>query len=319
VTWSARHNRPGPFEFQAMTIQPTDEELLTAVDPQAFGVFYARHLQGVERYFARRVANRDAAADLAAETFAAALVARRRFVPGETPAAGWLYTIAARRFVDHQRRAAVAQRARKELESEARIAERWSVPAAEPEAEPALLRSLPEDQRRAVAAHVLRAQSYEQIAAVSGASEASIRQRVSRGLRTLRAPLGVYRAAQDLMRQDHPYAFAGGHETFLGAIDPRAPLDCSSAASLLLKRAGALDSDTALTSGRFAGEWGVVGEGRHVTLWANDEHVWLEFKLDADHGERFDPTPSRLAPDPGWLAHRAGPKHEFIPRHLPGL
>ena len=302
-----------------MTTHPTDEELLCSVDPQAFGVFYARHLDGVERYFARRVANRELAADLAAETFAAALVARRRFVPGGTPAAGWLYTIAARRLVDFQRRAAVEQRARETLESEARVQARWASPSLDDDAEPALLRSLPEDQRRAVAAHVLRAQSYEQIATVAGASEASIRQRVSRGLRTLRVPLAVYRAAQELMRQDHAYRFGGGHKTFLGAIAPRAPLDCSSAASLLLKRAGTLDSDTALTSGRLANEWGVLGEGRHVTLWANDEHVWLEFKLDGDHGERFDPTPSRLAPDPGWLAARSGPKSEYIPRHLQGL
>ena len=156
-----------------MTTHPTDEELLSSVDPQAFGVFYARHLDGVERYFARRVANRELAADLAAETFAAALVARRRFVPGGTPAAGWLYTIAARRLVDYQRRAAVEQRARESLESEARVESRWAAPSVEDDAEPALLRSLPEDQRRAVAAHVLRAQSYEQIATVAGTSEAS--------------------------------------------------------------------------------------------------------------------------------------------------
>ena len=179
----------GPFEFLAMTNHPTDEALLTAVDPQAFGVFYARHLDGVERYFARRVANRELAADLAAETFAAALVARRRFVPGGTPAAGWLYTIAARRLVDFQRRAAVERRARESLESEARVEARWAAPSVDDDAEPALLRSLPDDQRRAVAAHVLRERSYERIATVSGASEASIRQRVSRGLRTLRAPL----------------------------------------------------------------------------------------------------------------------------------
>ena len=149
-----------------MTTHPTDEELLTSVDPQAFGVFYARHLDGVERYFARRVANREPAADLAAETFAAALVARRRFMPGATPAAGWLYTIAARRLVDYQRRAMVEQRARESLESEARVDARWASPSVDDGGEPALLRSLPGDQRSAVAAYVLAAQSYEEIASV---------------------------------------------------------------------------------------------------------------------------------------------------------
>jgi RNA polymerase sigma factor (sigma-70 family) len=302
-----------------MTTHPTDEVLLTARDPQAFGAFYARHHDGVERYFIRRVGDRETAADLAAETFAAALVARRRFVPGATPAAGWLYTIAARRYVDHQRRCAAAARARESLESEARLVEAVAAPELDGAVEPELLRHLPDDQRRAIAAHVLRAQSYDEIATVTGASQASIRQRVSRGLRTLRAPLLIYRVAQELARQDRAYAFGGGHRTFLGAVGPRDPLDCSGAASLLLRRAGALDSDTAWVSRDFAEKWGVAGEGRHVTLWANDEHVWLEFNIDSDHSQRFDPTPSRLHPDCGWLARQDGPRRECAPRHLPGL
>jgi hypothetical protein len=240
-------------------------------------------------------------------------------VPGGAPAAGWLYTIAARRLVDYRRHAAVEERAREALEAEARVESRWGAPPVEDDAEPALLRSLPDEQRRAVAAHVLRAQGYDRIAARAGASEASIRQRVSRGLRTLRAPLLVYRAAQELARQDRAYAFGGGHRTFLDAVGPREPLDCSGAASLILKRAGALDSDTAWVSAHFADDWGVPGEGQHVTVWANDGHVWIEFRLDGDHGERFDPTPSRLAPDPGWVAARPGPKSEYTPRHVPGL
>jgi hypothetical protein len=34
---------------------------------------------------------------------------------------------------------------------------------------------------------------------------------------------------------------------------------------------------------------------------------------------RFDPTPSRLAPNSGWLSTGAGPTREFTPRHWPGL
>jgi hypothetical protein len=36
---------------------------------------------------------------------------------------------------------------------------------------------------------------------------------------------------------------------------------------------------------------GEPGEGRYLTVWANGEHVWVEFKLDADHDERLDPQP----------------------------
>jgi RNA polymerase sigma factor (sigma-70 family) len=302
--------------------QTPDDALLASTDPEAFGVFYARHLAGVEAYFARRVNDRDTAADLAAETFASALIARRRFVAGDTPAAGWLYTIAARRYVDFQRRGAVERRAREAAISQARRAE-WSIApfsaVLETEPESGLLRHLAPEQRQAIAAHVLQERDYGHIAAESGTSEASIRQRVSRGLRSLNAPLRVYRAAQELARQDRVYRFAAGHGVFLTSIGAREPLDCSSSASLILKRAGVFDPDPAWTSGQLAEHWGQVGEGRYLTVWANDEHVWLEFKLDADHGERFDPTPSRLAPNSGWLSRHAGPTREFTPRYWPGL
>jgi hypothetical protein len=64
---------------------------------------------------------------------------------------------------------------------------------------------------------------------------------------------------------------------------------------------------------------GKPGEGRYVTVWAEEDHVWLEFKLDADHGERFDPTPSRLAPHSGWLRKSPPPRGDSMPRHWPGL
>jgi RNA polymerase sigma factor (sigma-70 family) len=300
----------------------SDEELLGSDEPEAFGVFYARHLPGIRAYFARRVEDRETAADLAAETFASALVARRRFVPGSTPAAGWLYTIAARRFVDFQRRRAVAQRTREAAVSDAAAADRWTpAPPAILAAglEPGLLRHLPPDQRQALVAHVVQGRGYGEIALDFQTSEASVRQRVSRGLRALRDPLRVYRAAQELARQDRAYRYGGGHGAALACVGPRDPLDCSSSTSLILLRAGLFDPGRPWTSGRFADEWGQLGEGRYLTVWANGEHVWLEFKLDADHGERFDPTPSRLAPNSGWLSRRSGPTREFTPRHWPGL
>jgi hypothetical protein len=73
---------------------PTDEELLTSDDTEAFGLFYDRHVRALLRYFARRAGSPEVAADLTAETFASALLARRRFKPGGPPAAAWLYAIA---------------------------------------------------------------------------------------------------------------------------------------------------------------------------------------------------------------------------------
>jgi RNA polymerase sigma factor (sigma-70 family) len=296
----------------------TDEELLISGDPEAFGLFYSRNLPGVETYFARRV-GRVPAADLAAETFASALVARRRFVAGNTPAAGWLYTIAARRLVDFRRRALVRQHTLEALASEATSHEPPPISEIVAELEPGLLRHLPRDQRDAIVAHVLQDRDYRQIAAESHASQASIRQRVSRGLSALREPLQVYRAAQALARQDRTYRFGGGHCKDLSSIGPREPLDCSAAASLILLQAGLLERGPAWISARLAEAWGEPGEGSYVTVWANEEHVWIEFKLDSDHGERFDPTPSRRAPNNGWMPNKQGPTRDFIPRHWAGL
>ena len=309
-----QHKRGG-----RVPVGPTDEELLVSADPRDFGHFYARHLPGVENYFARRV-GRAAAADLASETFAAALVARRRFVPGSTPAAGWLYTIAARRLVDDRRRKLVQQRALEALISDVEVRD----PAATSsgiadELDAGLLRHLPPKQREAIVAHVIRERDYDQIATQSQASEASIRQRVSRGLSELRRPLQLYRASQQLAHEARTYRFGGGHGKDLRSLEPREPLDCSSSASLILSRANLFQPGPAWNSGHLAECSGHAGEGRYVTVWANEEHVWIEFKLDAEHGERFDPTPARLAPNSNWIRNDSGPKHEFLPRHWPGL
>jgi RNA polymerase sigma factor (sigma-70 family) len=304
----------------AVRATPTDEELLTSLDPQAFGVFYARHLRDVEAYFGRRV-GQGAAADLAAETFASALVARRHFVARETPAAGWLYTIAARRLVDFQRRGLIRQRTLDALASEAALrpsTAAFSTTVAA-DLDTGLLRHLPRDQRHAILAHFVEGRDYRHIASAARVSEASIRQRVSRGLNTLRGPLRVYRAAHELARQDRTYRLGGGHFKHLAAIGPRDPLDCSASTSLILRRAGFFEPGSASTSSGFAEAWGRPGEGRYLTVWANEEHVWIEFKLDADHGERFDPTPSRMAPNAGWMSAKAGPTRDFHPRHWPAL
>ena len=69
-----------------------DERLLTETPttPAAFGVLYRRHENAVLGYFLRRTGDADIAADLAAETFAAALLGARRFKPERGEAVGWL-------------------------------------------------------------------------------------------------------------------------------------------------------------------------------------------------------------------------------------
>ena len=184
----------------------SDDELLVSTDPEAFGAFYGRHAGNVQRYFAWRTGDRELAADLTSETFAAALLARRRFTPGGAPAEAWLYMIAARRLVDHRRRSAGEQRMRDgllgdidEAREDERIADllRDGVSLA-------MLNQLPAEQRAAVGAHVLVGSGYQELSEQAGISQAGARQRVSRGLAALRATMRAYRAADELAGQSRP-------------------------------------------------------------------------------------------------------------------
>src|SRR4051812_43911602 len=92
-----------------------DEALLAAGDGRSFETFYLRHVDAILSYFARRVHDPEVAADLTAETFAAALEGQRRFRPERGSAIAWLYGIAGHQLSQYRRRGAVAERARRRL------------------------------------------------------------------------------------------------------------------------------------------------------------------------------------------------------------
>ena len=172
---------------------PTDEELLASHDSEAFGVFYDRHVHALLGYFARRTRDPEVAADLTAETFASAIVAQDRYVPTEAPALAWLYTIASRRLLDYQRRGAVERRMRRSLAMQRPPLSEQDEALIEllaHDAVGALLAALPAEQRDAVAAHVVDGRGYPELAGELRTSEAAVRQRVSRGLATLRRRIG---------------------------------------------------------------------------------------------------------------------------------
>jgi RNA polymerase sigma-70 factor (ECF subfamily) len=172
---------------------PTDEELLASGDREAFGVLYDRHVRAVLSYFARRTRDPEVAADLTAETFAAAIVSQYRYSAARGPAVAWLYTIAARRLADYQRRGAVERRACRAL-----ALERPPLSGEDAEmirvlgesAVATLLAELPPDQSDAVGAHVVEDRGYPELADALHTSEAVVRKRVSRGLATLRRYVG---------------------------------------------------------------------------------------------------------------------------------
>jgi RNA polymerase sigma factor (sigma-70 family) len=175
-------------------IQRTDDELLCSVDPEAFGEFYDRHVRSLLGYFARRTHDPEVAADLTAETFASALVARRRFKPGGAPAAAWLFAIAARRLADYQRRGRVEQRMRRSLEMERRDvsgSDAEMIRLLGEDAAESMLAELPPEQRALIAAHVLDERPYDELAGELDTSEPALRQRVSRSLAALRRRKGT--------------------------------------------------------------------------------------------------------------------------------
>jgi RNA polymerase sigma factor (sigma-70 family) len=172
----------------------TDEELLARQDGPSFELFYGRYFERVLSFFSRRTANAELAADLTAETFACALVGRRRYRRRGGAADSWLFAIAYHKLADSQRRGYAEDRARRRLGMErieltnddvARI-DRLGEPSRVSE----LVASLPSEQQDAIRAHVVYERSYRDIAAAMDTSEVVVRKRVSRGLATLRGRIG---------------------------------------------------------------------------------------------------------------------------------
>jgi RNA polymerase sigma factor (sigma-70 family) len=175
-----------------MTDSRTDEELLAAVsaEPEAFGVLYRRHVRPLLGYFVRRTGNAELAADLCAETFAAALHGVDRFDPRRGPAVAWLYGIARHQLTQAARRGVVEDRARRRLGMAPLALSHAAIEEIEAEAGDvamAALDALPADQREAVRARIVDERDYADIARSTRTSEAVIRKRVSRGLAGLRA------------------------------------------------------------------------------------------------------------------------------------
>ena len=171
----------------------SDDELLrrTADDREAFGEFYDRHVRGVLAELRQQRLPAEEALDLTAEVFATALIASRRYRPGEAPARAWLLGIARNKLAHRHRRAAIETAARRKLgmprltysdEALERVEE---LLGKEPSRYTNGAAALPAAERDAVVARVIEERDYDEIAAATGASQAAIRQRVSRGLAKL--------------------------------------------------------------------------------------------------------------------------------------
>lgn len=163
-------------------------------DEGAFTVLYRAYLPLVLRWSVRSTGDRELAADLTAEVFAAALLACRRYRPDAGPVGAWLIGIANNKLRESRRRRRIEDSARRRLALEPVALtdadlERVDELVGMDERLHALVLELPAEQREAVVARVIDERSYREIAAELRCSESVVRQRVSRGLRAVRSEL----------------------------------------------------------------------------------------------------------------------------------
>jgi RNA polymerase sigma-70 factor (ECF subfamily) len=172
----------------------TDAALMraAATDARAFRELYDRYAERVHGYHLRRTRDREAALDLAAETFAQAWLSRTRFRDEAGGSAGpWLFAIARHVVLASVERGRIERRAVTRLG----LLESLDRPATSEPDETWLdgldeaLADLPEGQRTAIELRVVDDLSYEAVGDALGTSPRAARVRVHRGLRTLRSLL----------------------------------------------------------------------------------------------------------------------------------
>lgn len=136
--------------------------------------------------------------------------------------------------------------------------------------------------------------------------------------------LAAYEAAKELGGFKLPYVWGGGH----GAHDLNKVanggigLDCSGAVCWVHFKCGMRESDTAETSGDLAKNFGEAGEGKYMTVWANGEHTFIEFKVPGKPHSRLDTVPGAGEEDGPRLRPFSplpeGSTKNFTPRRWPG-
>ena len=178
----------------------SDVDLLRSArrDDDAFCELYARWAPELHAWFTRRTSCADTAGELTAETFAEALRSLPSF-RGRHPGSGaaWLMGIAHNllRGWYRDRRVAIAARERAGVPVRCYEWPDQEAVDARLAAGPlradllAALAALPRDQQQAVALRVLHERSYDEVAVALGCTAATARQRVFRGLKTMRERL----------------------------------------------------------------------------------------------------------------------------------
>ncbi len=179
----------------------SDGQLLGSGHAEDFGRFYDRHARAVLAFAYRRTTDPETAADVTAETFAAAYLVRRKYRETGAGARAWLFGIARHELSRMVRRRTVSDRARRRLgidrvamdevsyERIEELADLSELRAAVREA----LRSMSPKVRAAVTLRIADELPYSEVARRLRCSEGAARVRVTRGLSQLADMLEVAR------------------------------------------------------------------------------------------------------------------------------
>ncbi len=167
---------------------------LAAGDRQAFTELYQTYLPLVLRWCLRATGDRELAADLSSEVFAEMLVKCGRYRPELGSVGAWLLGIAGNKLRESRRRKRIEDSARRKLGLEPEAFTDTDLELVDElvgmdDRLQALTQQLPAELRNAVVARIIDERSYDEIADEMRCSKSLVRQRVSRGLRTLRSDL----------------------------------------------------------------------------------------------------------------------------------
>jgi len=178
--------------------EPADATLLASGGADAFVEVCRRHGPALRAYLRNRTRDGEIAADLLAETFAAAWAARRRFRDERDGSAGpWLFAIARNQASLHARRGSLDRSARERIGMPVRDYGAAAYDEAEERLDSELLAPLLDEaladlsarDRRALELRVVDERSYDDIGVQLAITPAAARTRVYRALHALRASL----------------------------------------------------------------------------------------------------------------------------------
>ena len=187
----------------------TEQLRWIGTDPELFEVFYREHVEGLQRFVARRVGDRERAADLTAEIFLAAIDSADRYRPRRGTPKAWLYGIA-RALVANDRRRRGRERVREERfrgsalldeEDAARMDARIDAAAQSRRLYLAMDR-LSEDERAVMELVAIDELTVAEAATAAGVRPVTARVRLHRARRKLRAELEAAASHSNPRKED---------------------------------------------------------------------------------------------------------------------